>query len=711
MGSKGWRGVSLAALGIALAAPAAARAAEAEPKPDSNEIVVTGSYTTNARLDSATGLGLSIRETPQSVTVMTAQRMEDQGIRTLSDVINNAAGVSAKALDSSRNGFSARGFSIDNYQIDGIPVQWSTAYTAGESLLDIAIYQRVEIVRGATGLLTGAGNPSASINLIRKHADSDRLTGSVTATASRWNSYSVEGDVSAPVTKDGSVRVRGVVKYEEGDSFVNNFHNKKLVLYGIVDADVTPDLHLSAGASYQDNDPRGTQWGGLPVWYADGSRTDWPRSKTIGADWTTWKSSNTTYFANVRQNIGDDWSVSVYGNRSLNNSHSRLLYLYGTPDRDTGMGLGATAARYDGRLDQIDVGVRASGTYHLFGRTHDLAFGASFARQNFDFFSHAAGPLAPVGDFNDWDGSYPEPAWGARTQVVDIRTKQWGYFAVTRLSIADPLKLILGGRLASWERRGISYGSPADFGDRNRFLPYAGLLYDIAAHHSLYVSFTRIFQPQDYQDRHGAFLPAVTGDNYEGGLKSSFFGGALNTAISVFRIEQNNLGQVDPGFLVPGTINQAYRAAAGAHSTGFEVEANGEILPGWAVSVNYTQFKARDEEGARVNTLFPEKLLRLFSTYKFEGSLQGLTVGGGVNWEDTSYTDSINPVTRLDERLKVQSYALVNLMARYQLRNGLSAQVNLENLFDKTYYSQIGFYNQLAYGEPRNVTLTLRYPF
>ena len=113
----------------------------------------------------------------------------------------------------------------------------------------------------------------------------------------------------------------------------------------------------------------------------------------------------------------------------------------------------------------------------------------------------------------------------------------------------------------------------------------------------------------------------------------------------------------------------------------------------------------------RVNSLYPQKLLRLFTTYGFRGDLDGLTVGGGVNWEGLSYTDTTNAVTGDAERLKVKPYALVNLMTRYQLQNGLSAQINVENLFDKKYYSQIGFYNQLAYGEPRNVTLTLRYQF
>lgn len=703
------RGSSFLALtlGIWGAGPALAQTAEGNAAND-DQIVVTGSYTTNEELGSATGLGLTIQETPQSVTVMTAQRMEDQAIRTLSDVMNNAAGVSVKALDSSRNGFSARGFDIDIYQIDGIPVQWDQGFSAGESNLDVALYEQVEIVRGATGLLTGVGNPSASVNLVRKHADSDRLTASLTASASRWDNYMVMGDISTPITANGAVRARAVAKYEEGDSFIDLLHNKKLVLYGVIDADLTPGTKLTIGASYQDHDPSGTQWGGLPTWYADGSRTSWSRSKTIGADWTTWPAKNITYFADLTQRIGDRWQVRLYGNATANKSDMRLLYLYGQPDAATGLGLGAFPARYDARRDQIDLGVRINGSYTLLGRDHELMLGASYAKQDLDFFSYASSNVATPGDFLNWDGSYPEPTWGARSKDVDLKTKQWGYFASTRFNLADPLKVILGGRLNNWDRTGLYYGTATDYGIRNKFTPYAGILYDLTPHHTIYASYTDIFQPQQIRDRNGDFLDPLSGSTYEAGLKSSFFGGRLNTAISIFRIEQDNFGVEDGNIVVPGTVNeQAYIGVKGAKSTGFEVEANGEVLPGWSVSGNYTQFKAKDADGARINTLYPQKLLRLFTTYKIDR----LIVGGGINWEGLSYTDTFNPVTGAAERLKVKSYALVNLMGRYEFLPGLSAQVNVENLFDKSYYSQIGFYDQHAFGEPRNLTLTLRYQY
>ncbi|MXP24726.1 TonB-dependent siderophore receptor [Altererythrobacter indicus] len=703
--------ISLCALACVLSANTA-QADEASDADGAKQIVVTGAYTSDKALASGTGLDLTIQETPQSVTVITTQRIKDQGLHTLTDVVNNAAGISSQAYDSSRNGFSSRGFTISDYQVDGIPVQWDVGFSAGESLLDLAIYDHVEIVRGATGLMTGAGNPSASINLVRKHATSQELTGSVAGSYASWDRWSLTGDISTPITSDGTVRARVVGRYAKGDSFVDYLQDRTGIAYGVVDADLSPTTLLSVGASFQKNDPDGSQWGGLPVWFSDGSRTDWRRSKTTAAKWASWQSTNATQFLNLTQQIGSNWTIKGYANHTQNKGKLRLLYLSGTLDRDTGEGLSPLASRYQSRSDQIDFGLRVNGTFALLGREHELTLGASYAKQNFDYYSFArTSDLGSTGNFFEWDGSFEEPQWGERSQVVDRTTKQWGYYAATRLSLADPLHVIVGARLSSWTREGNYYGTAQDYGDRNRLLPYAGVLYDIVPGQTLYASYTKIFNPQNYQDRNGDFLPPVTGVNYEAGLKSSYFDGALTTSLAVFRIEQDNLGQIDPDHMVPGTTNQAYTAAEGAHSKGFEIEANGRILPGWEVSASYTGFKARDTNGVRINTLSPQRLARLFTTYAFQDGLEGLAVGGGVSWQGFTYTDATNPVTSKTERLGNPSYALVNLMARYRMNNGLSAQVNVANLFDKTYYSQIGFYSQYAYGQPRSVTATLRYEF
>lgn len=121
------------------------------------------SYTTG-QTSAATRLPLSLRDTPQAVTVLTRQRIEDQQLDSVQQALEATTGISSRTLDSERVSFYSRGFAIDSFQYDGVP----TAFLEGASFLDTAFYDRIEVVRGATGLLTGAGNPGASVNLVRK---------------------------------------------------------------------------------------------------------------------------------------------------------------------------------------------------------------------------------------------------------------------------------------------------------------------------------------------------------------------------------------------------------------------------------------------------------------------------------------------------------------------------------------------------------------
>ena len=148
---------------------------------DLSAVTVSGQYSVNKVIDTATGLGLTLKETPQSVSVMTEQRIQDQSLDTVVDTIKNTIGVSHSAWDNVRNELQARGFKIENYQIDGVPMAWSILGDSGETIADVSIYERVEFVRGSTGLLTGTGDPSGSINLVRKQADSVDFNGHVSA--------------------------------------------------------------------------------------------------------------------------------------------------------------------------------------------------------------------------------------------------------------------------------------------------------------------------------------------------------------------------------------------------------------------------------------------------------------------------------------------------------------------------------------------------
>lgn len=673
------------------------------------EIVVRGAYTVNERLDTATGLGLTVQETPQSVAIITYQRIEDQTLDSLTDVVNGAAGISSKAYDSSRNGFSSRGFDIDNYQLDGTPITWASGASAGETQTDTALYERVEVVRGATGLLTGAGNPSASINLVRKHADSREFTGWTSFAASRWNHYRAQVDVSAPLSAGGALRARTVWVYEDGDSFVDFAANKKIVAYAVVDGDLSDATSISLGASYQDNDPTASQWGGLPIFFSDGSRTNWGRSQTVGARWTYWATATQSYFANLNHEFGARWQARLDVNRVESSSDMRLLYLFGSPDPASGLGMGAFPRGYDNKRQQNSFGIRVNGRFDLWGREHELVLGGLHTEQDFIYYAYNPLSVPAVGNFYAWDGSYPQPQWSNRAPFQDETTEQTGWYAASRLSVSDALKVILGARLADWERSGPTLADA--YGDDNVVVPYVGALFDIDPRHTFYASYTEIFNPQNRRDRNARYLDPLIGKNYEIGLKSRFYNGLLHTSITLFKTEQDNFAANDPSFVPTATQAAAFIATQGVESEGFELEVVGELLPGWEISANYTRFEAsaEDSDGRAntVNTRYPSQLLRLFTKYDWSR----LSLGGGISWEGENYTEVTNPASGLTERASQDAYALLSLMARYRFSDALSAQLNIDNALDETYYSQIGFFTQLAYGEPRNLRLTLKYAF
>lgn len=728
----------LACTAIAFATPAAAQtateraaeAAEREAETGSDEIVVTGEYTIPDRIDTATGLGLTVRETPQSVSIITAQRILDQNLLTVRDVIENGVGVAVNETDDVRNAFFARGFRIQNTQIDGVPTAWALGGDRGETIADVSIYERVEIVRGATGLLSGAGDPSASINLVRKHADQTKWGGYLNAAYGSWDTWRVSGDIGGSVTSDDRLRVRAVARYEEGGSFMDFYDNSKLVLYGVMDADVTDNTLLRVGFSHQRSVPYGASWGSLPTFYSDGTVAEWDRSKNTSQPWTHWTTQNQNFFTTVSHDFGNDWNLTANYNRLRNTQRTEILYLFGNVDRETGLGLGSNPYSAYGESIQDSYDAQLKGKLRLFGRDHELVLGylnSVINRETVTYTSNNEIPplgnfqFPPAGDFNNWDGnSYPYPGFSEFpndpvTNGEKERIRQIGYYGALRVNVADWLKVIGGGRVATWRLNGTSYGTVRNYGDDDVFIPYVGALVDITPNHRLYASYTTIFLPQTERDRNFEQLDPIQGKAYEVGLKSAFFNEALQTSVALFRIEQDNLAQIDGELITrPGVgLFQPYRAAQGVVSEGFEVEVTGSPLENWNVNVGYSQFRARDAMDVNANTDQPRRLLKAFTTYTLPDVLGGLTFGGGANYRSSAYSIGNVPGTTppVPFRFDQPGFVIVNLMGRLAINEQVSLQANVENLLDETYFSQVGSFSQYRYGQPRNYNIGLNYRF
>ena len=675
----------------------------------SDTIVVTG-YGRTDQPTAATGLPLSPLETPQTISVITQQQMKDQAFNTINDALDFTVGISKKDVDRGRSAITARGFEVQNFQLDGAPFANGNV---GFGETSTAQYERVDLVRGAAGLMQGAGDPSAVVNLIRKHATEKEFAGNISLEAGSWDRFAATLDIQSPLNAAGTVRARAVVQAYTQDSFVDLEKKKGLLLYGVIDADLGDRTTLSIGASYQRDERDGIMWAQLPYWYSDGTRTDWPRSKTTGTDWGLWNTTEISAFATLKHKLGGDWEIrgDIAYHKGIENS--KLLWLDGLPDRITGAGVGTSGYWYKTSPEQWHSSIQANGSFALLGGQHDLAFGAMASRVDDGWTNRDPIAIDPIDDFNSFDGRLAEPEWGERYDMSGFgNTTQAAVYASTRISLIGGLKLIGGGRLSYYKRNEheSKFGSPYSLSYKGQITPYVGLVYNVTDNLSAYASYTNIFKPQgNLRDRNNRLIDPLEGSNYEAGLKALLLDGQLLATVSVYRIEQDNLAVADG--LIPGTPLTAYRGMKGTVAKGYELEIVGKITPQWDVSAGWSDYSAKDADGAQVLAHQPRRAFNFATRYDFTGTLDGLSVGGAVKWESRPPVTAVNPGTNVEERIGQPAYAIANIMARYDLTEALSLQVNVDNLFDKRFFSGNVWFPGFVYGEPRNARVTLRYAF
>ncbi len=705
----------LMALAICLASSHAAFAADVEPSSGPIELGATQvsgegqlgettegtqSYTTGA-MKTATKLPLTLRETPQAVTVVTRQRMDDQAMTSINDVVAATPGLFLNFSNGpGRQSYTARGFDIDNLMYDGIPSGYNGVNVGAQP--NLAMFDRVEVVRGATGLVTGAGNPSAAINLIRKRPlDEQKVT--LTGAAGTWDNYRGELDASSPLNDSGTWRGRVVTSYRDANSFIDNVGDYHGLFYAVTEADLSENTRLTLGFSNQ-KDKTNYFWGSSMVGQ-DGHHLNLSRSYNPGTRWENKDQEINTVFAELRQQLANDWKLQVNANYAEQNA----LFSGSYQSRWVNNTLARTV--YQSAADENQAGLDAfvSGPFQALGRTHELVVGAS--RRVYDLTTHSYSPY----DMN-WPLTAGKPDFAHTANGREVTTQD-GVYVTTRLSLADPLKLILGARLDWYDYD--NHDGDGDYKVTRNVTRYAGLIYDLDDHHSVYASYSDIFTPQTAKDTSGTPVRPIVGKNYEVGIKGEYLGGALNASVALFRVDQQNRA-VD--VVVPNCPQASCAEASGEiRSQGIDFELQGALTEHWQVGGGYTYARThviKDPSNPQsVNKQFdtdtPEHLFKLTTRYNFQGPLEKLRVGGNISWQSRMYND-LTVADGSRYRLKQGAYAVTDLMAGYQVNQHLDLQLNANNIFDRTYYETIANsvdYGGDSYGAPRNMMLTAKYSF
>ncbi|VVN92300.1 TonB-dependent siderophore receptor [Pseudomonas fluorescens] len=685
----------------------------------------TGSYTTGA-MSTATRLNLSIKETPQSVSVITRQQMDDFKLNTLSEVMGQTTGVVVKHLDSDRVSYSSRGYSINNFQIDGM----LNTFSRMKSDADTIIYDRIEVVRGATGLTTGAGDPSATVNMVRKRPTREWAARSGVSGGSYDDYYSYL-DVGGPLAFDGKLRGRSVLAYRDSKSFRDNYQLQREVGYGILEADLTDSTVLAVGYDYQDKQVDGTSWGSVPIWNSSGAKANLPRSTNMAAHWSSWPLKDKTAFATLDQGLAHDWHLKAAYTHRESDTDGKVYYGgAGFPNADRS-GMQAWTSHMIGQQKMEVFDVNLAGPYRLLGREHELmvGYGEAERRETSPYVVEGVNPPGYT-SIPDWKHMGGIPKFRDHVTGLDgsrDSTRQKAGYLATRLSLTDELHAVLGSRYGSWSVDSNYYSYDNDLQatsvdhssqrHNDMFTPYAGLLYDITPQYTVYASYTDIFNPQSERDKSKKYLEPVVGSNYELGLKGSLLEERLNLSTAVFWSKQDNVAELDDSVPPdPATGESFYKSGGkGQKVQGFEVEVSGEVMPDWNLTAGYTYTHSVNGEKQRTNTTNPLNMLRLSTVYRLPGSWRALSIGGSANWQSDMYGVGDRPVGReangdfITQRTKVsqEAYTVVGLMSRYEFDKHLSASLNVNNLFDEKYYDNVAFYNGVFWGDPRTVTLSL----
>ena len=708
------RGRLQAAIGLAvmclsaaaLASPQQADAPEGSASATDLDTVLVVGQRANRVSNGATNLDLAIKETPQSISVVSSEQMQQFGTDSLNEALRLATGIQVEEWETNRTNFTARGFDIANTQIDGVGLPNSWGIVTGTQ--DTFGYEKLEVIRGANGLLTGVGNAAGTINYVRKRPTND-AQGSAGISYGSWGTTRAEVDYSTPFTENGTWAGRVVAAHEEGESYLRGKDDTRDFLYGVIDGQIGENGTLTLGYSWQQGRTDGNMWGALGFMYSDGTQAEWDRGASTTQDWTYWDTTTKTGLVEYAHQLGQDWQLKLAYNRRDIRNDERLFYatdLAGAGmDPVTGLGLQGYPWGGADTFTADLLSATFNGRFQMLGREHEAMFGISWSKSE-TVSSQYAGALcdgAPCGYIPmpafPWAGDYiPEPVWGDLSVYSTLNERLKRAYGATRLSLTDRLKAVVGFNWAEYHRDGVNYAVPFNQTER-KTSPYAGLTFDLTPNLLGYVSYSDIYQPQSQSDADGVYLDPTKGSNYELGLKADWLDKRLLTTLAVFRAEQEGLA-TGAGYNDQG---QFYYEGVDVESKGVEFEATGRVSDHVDVVFGYTALKLTGQDGDDTYRWVPRRTANFMVSGRLP-AYTALSYGIGGRWQSEISNVESNGFT-----VRQGSYAVVNGFVGWDFVPNATLRLNVNNVGDEKYINTLRYSGY--YGAPRHYTLSLNWRF
>lgn len=685
-------------LGIRSAAAQLAADAGQETRLDELAVAGTGEGTSRLKADgylardtvSATRTDTPLREVPQTVVPVPRQVLEDAAATRIDTALDLAGvGRSNNFAGLGLTEFTIRGFATGEYFRNGFPI--NRGYPNSP---DIASIERVEVLKGPSAFLYGRGDPGGTFNIVTKQPLAERSL----AIGTQYGSYNTKRstfDATGALDENGQVLARITGAVEDNGSFRDFVSSDRYYLAPVIAwkpaADTTITLEgelISTGQTFD----RGV----VPI---RGDIRAVPHTRFIGEPGIApTRNDNALGQLRIEHRLDPDWVVTA-GAQVLGGN---LM----------GDGVGAVGVLADGRTlrrtleyrdltwSDTDLQLNLAGKFETGPFRHTLLLGLEYDSYRYrEVFNRSNSNTNPF--FLDLltprYGQALPPITSAVSNLLE-NTQSYAGYVQDQIDITPRLHALVGVRVED-----IGLVSTSYLNNRTTSLqgtaatPRFGLVYDLLDTVSVFANYSRSFRPNTGVDRSGRPFAFQEGEGYEAGAKFTLLDGRLSATAAVFDITRTNV-------LTTDLADANFSVAAGeVRSRGFDLSFAGYLAPGWRVIGTYAYV---DAAVARDNTLpvgtrianIPDNSVALQSVYEFQGGdLRGLGLGAGVTFAGQRVAGTALSTFRLPE------YTVFNLISYYWITPEVKVYLNVENLFDESYYDR-AFQNRYATpGLPRSI--------
>lgn len=645
-----------------------------------------------------TKIPASLREIPQSVSIITNQQVKDRNVDTFDQLARKTPGLRVLSNDDGRSSVYARGYEYSEYNIDGLPAQMQSI---NGTLPNLFAFDRVEVMRGPSGLFDSSGEMGGIVNLVRKRP-TKAFQGHAAAGFGTHKQYKAEADVSGSLNSDGSVRGRVMAQTVGASPRPAEKNNRHETFYAAADWDINPDTVLGAGYLYQQR--RLAPYNGLPA-DADGKLPSLPQHAFVGADWNKFKMHSHDVFADLKHYFGNGGYGKVgmrYSDRKADSNYTFAGSKLNNAGQADVAGLGT-----DIKQKAFAVDASYSRPFALGNTANEFVIGADynhFRSTNEQGRSTVASNIALDGfhsvSYVDLIQNARAGAHGYKHTLDTENLDKFGVYGKSVFHPADGLSLISGGRLGHYKIESGD-GKTLHKASRTKFTGYAGAVYDLNDNNSLYASFSQLYTPQTSLGTDGKLLKPRQGNQFEVGYKGSHMDDRLNTRISLYRLKDKNAAAP----LNPNNKKTRYAALGKRVMEGVETEISGTMTPKWQIHAGYSYLHSQIKTASNsrddgIFLLMPKHSANLWTTYQVTPEL---TIGGGVN--------AMSGITS-SAGMHAGGYATFDAMAAYRFTPKLKLQINADNIFNRHYYARVGGTNTFNIpGSERSLTANLRYSF